>query len=209
VARWGPDGDGWSGGEAEHDGGSDTGTGMIARDDFFAAAFGLLAAEGPEGLNVLAVCRPLGVTRGSFYHHFDSMPAFVDELMAHWERTQSSELIARSERTTDAKDRNRLLTELGVGLPHAGEAALRAWSRSNPVVARAQARVDKARWDHLVAANRDRGIPLARARTLAWLDLATLAGLQQLHHPPTPRLLRQVYGELEHLADLAAEESRP
>jgi AcrR family transcriptional regulator len=187
----------------EHDGG----IGVIAREDFFAAAFGLLASEGPDGLNVLALCRPLGVTRGSFYHHFDSVPAFVDELMAHWERTQSSELIARSERITDARDRNRLLTELGIGLPHAGEAALRAWSRSNPVVAGAQARVDRARWDHLVAANRDRGIPPARARTLASLALASLAGLQQLHHPPSPRLLRRVYGELEHLADLAAEEA--
>jgi AcrR family transcriptional regulator len=182
------------------------GSWVITRDDFFAAAFGLLASEGPDGLNVLALCRPLGVTRGSFYHHFDSVPAFVDELMAHWERTQS-ELIARSEQTTDAKERDRLLTELGIGLPHAGEAALRAWSRSNPVVAGAQDRVDQARWKHLVAANRARGIPLARARTLATVALASLAGLQQLHHPPSPRLLRQVYGELEHLADLAAAEA--
>jgi AcrR family transcriptional regulator len=175
---------------------------VITREDFFDAAFGLLATEGPEGLNVLALCRPLGVTRGSFYHHFDSVPAFVEELMVHWERTQSSELIARSERITEARDRNRLLTELGVGLPHAGEAALRAWSRSNQ-----RARSTRACWDHLVAANRDRGIPLARARTLATVALASLAGLQQLHHPPSPRLLRQVYGELEHLADLAAAEA--
>ena len=64
----------------------------LGREAYFAAAFELLGAEGPEALTIAALCRRLKVTKGSFYHHFSGMPQFTEGLLRHWEHESSARL---------------------------------------------------------------------------------------------------------------------
>ncbi|WP_239003564.1 TetR/AcrR family transcriptional regulator [Nocardia panacis] len=61
---------------------------VLTKEQYFTAALEVLAECGFKGLNIGVLCRGLGVTSGSFYHHFGGWPTFVTALLEHWERQQ-------------------------------------------------------------------------------------------------------------------------
>jgi AcrR family transcriptional regulator len=164
--------------------------------DYYDAAFGVLAERGPSGLTIAALCQRLGVTKGSFYHHFNDLPTFNQGLLEHWASEHATRLIALSESITDSAERFELLQGIAVGLPHDAEAAIRAWSWSDPMVADVVHRVDQARLAHLTAAGMDAGRPEDQARLLATISLATLIGMQQLERPTQRRTMEHIFSEL-------------
>jgi len=120
---------------------------MPAASDYFAAARDLMAEGDPRKVTIEALCKMVGTTSGSFYHHFGSLDRFTDALAADW-----------SDRAVDALDRTiagidnvsgtrRLVNEQVLHQRHEVEAALRAWARTNESMRRAVRRVDEARID--------------------------------------------------------------
>jgi AcrR family transcriptional regulator len=164
---------------------------------YFRVAMELLAEAGPGNLTVTELCSRLGVTKGSFYHHFDGRPQFVGALLEFWTDRQSSRLIEVSRSANGAQERIAVLKRLAVSLPHEAEAAIRAWSSQDAAVAAAQSRVDRLRHDHLKVAYREAGVPEDRADFLATLAMSVLAGMQMIVRPADPRLVGQVFDELE------------
>jgi AcrR family transcriptional regulator len=141
------------------------------RRAYFEAALNVLAEQGFTELNVGALCRDLGVTSGSFYHHFGGWPGFVAQLLEHWENRQVRIL----------RERNfAALMDLTLGLPHEAEAAIRAWARNDETVRAAQKRVDDARLRTVGKAVQGIVGDRALARTLTALGMAVLVGHQQL-----------------------------
>jgi AcrR family transcriptional regulator len=157
--------------------------GRRTRGDFYAAAFAILEENGFPALTASALCERLAVTRGSFYHHFGSFDSFVTELLADWETRYSRELITRAETVTDLDQRLRYHVELAAELPHAAEAALRAWGSVNPAVAAAQRRVDRLRYEYLARVLRAHGIGERDTEAFASLALNALIGLQLTERP--------------------------
>src|SRR5277367_5235635 len=157
--------------------------GRRTRRDFFDVAFELLEESGFPALTASALCERLSVSRGSFYHHFDSFESFVAELLTDWETRFSRDLINRAETVTDLDRRLRYHVELAAELPHGAEAALRAWGSVEPLVAAAQRRVDQLRFDSLADLLRSHGIPKAEAEIYATIALNTLIGLQMTQRP--------------------------
>ena len=143
---------------------------MASRREYFEAALKVLAERGFTGLNVGALCRELGVTSGSFYHHFGGWPEFVAQLLDHWESRQvlgpPADFAALMDRT--------------LGLPHEAEAAIRAWARNDETVRAVQKRVDDARVRTVGKAVEGLVGDRALARTLTSLGMAMLVGHQQL-----------------------------
>ena len=178
--------------------------GRLTRRDFFDAAFELLEESGFPALTASALCDRLGVSRGSFYHHFDSFDSFVAELLSDWESRYSRDLISRAETVTDLDRRLNYHVELAADLPHGAEAALRAWGSVEPVVAAAQRRVDQLRFDSLADLLRSHGVPKAEAEIYATIALNTLIGLQLTESPIDAGRLADLYGHLARLfTDLA------
>jgi AcrR family transcriptional regulator len=170
--------------------------GRRTRRDFYDAAFAILEECGFPALTASALCERLAVTRGSFYHHFDSFESFVTELLADWETRYSRELITRAETVTDLTRRLRYHVQLAAELPHAAEAALRAWGSVNPAVAVAQHRVDQLRYDSLAGLLRVHGIDKDEAEIFATIALNTLVGLQLTEHPLDTDRLFVLYDHL-------------
>ena len=56
----------------------------LGKADYFDAGLELLASGGIGAVTISALCYRLGVTKGSFYHHFSSQTEFQDELLAYW-----------------------------------------------------------------------------------------------------------------------------
>lgn len=177
----------------------------LRAEDYYREAFAILGESGSESMTIALLCERLDVTKGSFYHHFAGMPGFTESLLAFWESEHSERLIAMSKAQPDAALRITGLIDIGIGLPHAPEAAIRAWGRSNPEVAEVVARVDKRRERHLVDAMVALGVERARARILTRIAMNLLVGTQQREHPVDLKRLRQMFEEVTRLVFLEAD----
>jgi AcrR family transcriptional regulator len=177
----------------------------LTPEDYVREALAVLGEYGSDSLTIAVLCERLGITKGSFYHHFGGMPGFVTQLLEYWEREHSERLIKISKAQPDPTLRITTLNDLGVGLPHASEAAIRAWGRSSPEVAEAVERVDRRRERHLVDAIAALGIDRPRARVLARIGLNLLIGVQQREHPFDLKRLRQMFEEVNKLVFLEAD----
>ncbi len=177
----------------------------LTPEDYFREALAVLGEYGSDALTIAVLCERLEITKGSFYHHFGGMPGFVTQLLEYWEREHSERLIKISKAQPDPTLRITTLNELGVGLPHASEAAIRAWGRSSPEVAQVVTRVDRRRERHLVDAIAALGIDRPRARLLARIGLNLLIGVQQREHPVDLKRLRQMFEEVNKLVFLEAD----
>jgi len=152
---------------------------MTTRRSFFDAAMHVLASRGFTGLTIAGLCEAVGVTSGSFYHHFGSWAGFVDSLMLHWEEEHSARILATARAEHDPLARIEVMAKLAKERPHAAEAAIRSWSGNDASVAAVQARVDHERGTFVADAFAQL-FDEAEARTLARVAHASFVGLQQL-----------------------------
>lgn len=150
----------------------------LSADDFLRVGLDLLGERGPDDLTIAALCDRLNVTKGSFYHHFSGLPDFVGRLLVFWERNYNADLIAAAQSEDNPLYAVPFLSEAAAALPHATEAALRAWGRSNPDVAALMARVDADRMATIEGVLVEGGIAKARARFIAELGVTVLIGFQ-------------------------------
>ncbi|WP_433754757.1 TetR/AcrR family transcriptional regulator [Nocardia sp. CA-135398] len=118
---------------------------VVTKEQYFDTALEVLAELGFKGLNIGVLCRRLGVTSGSFYHHFGSWQGFVDALLEHWENRQVIILRTLKFNQGNPDDDIRAMSDLASGLHHAAEAAIRAWAANDESVNLALKRVDESR----------------------------------------------------------------
>jgi hypothetical protein len=107
----------------------------------------VLSDLGYGGLKLAEVCNRLGVTTGSFYHYFSGWPAYTRELVAHWMRERTVQVIEVVSAEPDPRRRIDSLIQVGLSLPHGAEAAIRSWSSVDSDVYAAQVEVDQQRFD--------------------------------------------------------------
>lgn len=188
--------------------------GSATREAFFDAALRLLAAGHDDGtvpvaaragLKLAPLCRTVGVTTGSFYHHFAGWDAFVEALLGHWETTETARLVEAAGREADAGQRLALLTHLALTFPHEAEAAIRAWAHLDPRVAVVQRRVDDTR-RAAVAECLTELVP-GRSEEVAALAVDTLIGFQSGLRPIDVDVLRSRFGLVLELAGLPRSEA--
>ena len=153
------------------------------REDWILAGFRALVAGGPEAVRVEPVARGLGLTKGSFYWHFDGLAAWHAAMLDYWEARAFSDIVAALAAVEPGLPRlRRLITVIGEmrSADHGGaaaEPALRDWARWQPLVRVAVDRVDGARLRYVAQCLADGGHP---DPTLARLFYASHLGLEVL-----------------------------
>jgi AcrR family transcriptional regulator len=58
--------------------------GRLSRADWLTKALEVLSKEGQAGLQIQGICTALGVSRGSFYWHFEDRGDFIRALLDYW-----------------------------------------------------------------------------------------------------------------------------
>jgi AcrR family transcriptional regulator len=123
------------------------------RTTWIDAGLRALAAGGPEAVRVDILAQQLGITRGSFYWHFEDRAAFLDALLDSWERKSTDEVLRQVESkgggTREKVWHSGILTFSKELLPI--DLAVRDWARRDKSVAKRLRRVDNRRMDHLRA----------------------------------------------------------
>jgi AcrR family transcriptional regulator len=151
-------------------------------DDWVRAAFSRLSAEGIESVRIELLARDLGVSKGSFYWHFQDREELLGKMLDRWEGGETEWLGATVD-TPRAAARWARFIERCADLGRARlEAALRAWARRDERVASRISAIEQKRARHIAGVFRDIGfrpeLADAWAETalllyLGWLDRAT------------------------------------
>ncbi|MCP4895353.1 MAG: TetR/AcrR family transcriptional regulator [bacterium] len=153
----------------------------------------LLAEQGAASLTIDRLTESLGVTKGSFYHHFHGREEFSMALLAHWEKTLTGELIEATRDTEDFDERNKRLSKLGVKhFEPKLEVSVRAWALREPMARTFQDRVDRQRLDYLQELFRLITDREDLAKDLALIRYSFFVGAQQI----SPSLTRKQYARL-------------
>ncbi len=153
-----------------------------SRESWIAGAFEALQTGGIDALRVEPLALQLGVTKGSFYHHFENRRDLHLAMLEAWEQAGTSAIIAaidqHAEESTPVERLHRLAERTMVPdhFSDSIENGIRAWARTDPVVAEVAARVDARRVDYAAALLRASGLSPAVARRRAQLFYRVLIG---------------------------------
>ncbi|WP_354637678.1 TetR/AcrR family transcriptional regulator [Kitasatospora camelliae] len=161
--------------------------GKVRKDDWTMAALRALARGGVAAVAVDGLAKELGVTRGSFYWHFDNREALLVAALETWELHTTTEVVAAVRTLQDPVARARALFAEALGSEEiAGLEPALAAQTGHPAVAEVVARVIETRIAFLAEVFTDLGFdpPTARHRALAayaaylgWLELRRTAPL--------------------------------
>ena len=169
---------------------------VVSRESYFETGLDVLSDLGYGGLKLAEVCHRLGVTTGSFYHYFTNWPAYTKELVAHWMQERTVLVIEAVRGETDPRRRIDTLIQVGLGLPHGAEAAIRVWSSLDPHVHAVQAAVDRQRFDIMYESAYEILQSKRQAQVFAAWAVYLLVGYEQAAVPPDPAALEWIAGQL-------------
>src|SRR6266852_6031094 len=151
--------------------------------DWAGAALQLIAEKGLGALTVSALAARLGVTKGSFYWHFQGRSALLAAALERWEQGATTEAIKGLDAVADPRRRLELMMDAASQQPRSRSlyAAL-AEAAEDPVVRTVLNRVASARIAYLEICYRDLGLSDSLARSHALFAYAAYRGLLQLAH---------------------------
>lgn len=118
---------------------------QLTHQDWLNIALEELRERGHGALKAQPLAKALNVTRGSFYHHFDSLESFHTALIAHWSELSSGQIIRTARETENPEQALDDLLQKTFRSGENLERAIRAWSTVEPRVARAVVKVDQER----------------------------------------------------------------
>jgi AcrR family transcriptional regulator len=140
---------------------------MLTAVDWAEAALQLIAEKGLSALTVSALAARLGVTKGSFYWHFQARSDLLAVALERWERRATTELML------DAASQQPRSRSLYAALAEAAE---------DPAVRKVLNGVASARIAYLETCYRELGLSDSLARSHALFAYAAYRGLLQLAH---------------------------
>lgn len=146
---------------------------------YFETGLDVLSELGHGGLKLAEVCHRLGVTTGSFYHHFASWSVYTSELARYWMDARTLQKVELVKAEPHPRRRIDMIIQIGLALPHGAEAAIRAWSSADPEVHAVQAEVDQQRFDILYESALEVLHSERQARVFADWAMYLLVGYEQ------------------------------
>ena len=165
---------------------------------WLSAGLEALRKGGVGSVRVERLAGDVGITKGSFYHHFRDRSALLDAVIEYWSREMTDAEFERIQ-TLRGGLAARLVAlaedvlEKGMGRY---DPAIRAWARGDRKVAAAGAQVDRRRIKALAGFFEEGGFTPAEARTRARTFYTFVLGEPQVRAPAREA------GELEKMVEI-------
>ncbi len=112
----------------------ESGTARLSKEAWLEKSLAILAAEGPSRMRIEGIAGALGVTKGSFYHHFADRSDFVHSLIQYWDEKYSRRVATKPElqRGTAQERLWHLMLIIVTGGLTRYDLAMRSWAGSEP-----------------------------------------------------------------------------
>ncbi|MGV9408850.1 TetR/AcrR family transcriptional regulator [Nocardia sp. NPDC003693] len=160
----------------------------LSYDDWVDGALALLTEEGAPALRIPRLCEALGVTKGSFYWHFDDIDQLVEAMADRWSAGQARVIAAVA--TGDSmpiEQRIEAMAAMLVDRDWLVEATFREWSRTHPHVETAVRELDQRIFDTIRRALTELGFDAEAARlragAMVYLGIGFIHGRSSLPVP--------------------------
>lgn len=163
-------------------------------ESWIEAGFELIATEGMRAVKIDRLCRRLGVTKGSFYWHFDDIAAYFAALAEAWGHSQraSRESLQSIAELAPEGRLVAMMRHLTSRRQWMLERAAREWARWDPGVAAQVAASDRWVARQVERAFLDAGFPPDEAKIRARASFAAGVGFIHLaRHAPRPGDVRE------------------
>jgi AcrR family transcriptional regulator len=167
----------------------------LSKEDWIKLGFDILSEFAQDKLKIQYLCERMGVTRGSFYHHFESMEAYLADLMRAYEDQNTLQLLQAASVASSLQERVAMLDHMISLSNHRLEAAIRSFAFYNETVKQHLDRVDAIRLEYLGRIYQEEGSTPEVAAKKAKLSYATLIGVQMLDPDIEPEKMLNLYQE--------------
>lgn len=153
----------------------------LTEADWIDAAIDILVDENVRGVRIDALCRRLGVTKGSFYWHFKGRTQLLASLLNRWRQNMTMNTIDRLSRDGDSPEKSlRALFELPRRPRSPGfarvEQSIRDWGRREDQAQEAVREVDELRLNYFRRLLMERGLDPDTADRRAYIAYAIMMG---------------------------------
>lgn len=172
-------------------------------DDWLALGLGVLTRDGEGALTIERLCREMGKSKGSFYHHFSDMNGYIGRLLDFWEQRQTQQPIEIAERCKTAKEKLQALDTVVSGLDHDLEQIIRHWARRDDRANRAVHRVDEIRIAYVAKLLGNAGVAEKAARLVAELEYTFFLGAEQRFRDLQSQAAREHLAQFRRLLGVA------
>ncbi|MGW5138458.1 TetR/AcrR family transcriptional regulator [Nocardia beijingensis] len=164
-------------------------------------ALALLAREGVAAIRIPRLCQELGVTKGSFYWHFDDIEQLMAAMADRWSARQTE--IIRALGAIESVPVERRIAAMAANLidqdTWATEATVREWARSDEKVAATVRALDRQIFEAVQKAMLELGFAPGEARlragAMVYLGIGFIHGRGSLP-APTAEDARAILGLL-------------
>ncbi len=164
------------------------------RNDWLEEGLAILAEGGVTQMTIDALVARLGITKGSFYHHFASYQAFKEALLDYFAEKGTRQVIDLAEQAHMPTQKIAVLLETTLlSAPSRLEVAIRAWALQDDMVRGYQERIDRERIAYLHQLCRLLMADDTRALAAARMLYTLYVGSQQIIPPLHGEDLRQLY----------------
>ena len=159
---------------------------QLSKDAWLKHTLKKIGEVGVANIQIEALSRELGVTKGSFYWHFNGRDALLSEALSYWHETATRIIgLAANRKFTDPMDRLRYLFSLALNRRYdvpggPVERALQEWARVSEAASETTRRVDQERIRLIADAYIQLGKSEGDARRTATLALGQIIGLNVL-----------------------------
>ena len=151
-----------------------------SEDLWLDAAYEVLVDSGVDQVKVLPLAERIGLSRTSFYGHFDSREALLDALVNRWQGTNTANLISQTEAYAESIAEALfnlfdcwLLPDL---FDSRFDLAIRNWALGDPALREVLEDTDNARIDAIAAMFTRHGFSADQARVRAYTVYYTQIG---------------------------------
>jgi AcrR family transcriptional regulator len=103
----------------------------LSAEDWLQLALDVLNEQGIDAVKVLPLAKRLGVTRGSFYHHFESREDLLTQMLDYWEEFLTNTVIKQAKKldAPAAVKIRDVVTNVLLNRHDRYDTAIIAWSR--------------------------------------------------------------------------------
>jgi len=170
----------------------------VSTEDWISKGLEVLSGEGYHAIRIDLLCARFKITKGSFYHHFESLEDYERQLLKFWERKTLQGLTEVLTGSQSAEAKLNRMIEWVFSFSGTLELSLRAWALHNKQVKKLLITMELKRITMVAQMYEEIGISKKEALELAELGHAAWVGIQTcniegvINHERTRQLIHEM-----------------
>jgi AcrR family transcriptional regulator len=164
----------------------------LSATDWVDVGFTILGEDGIKGIKIDRMAERLGVTKGSFYWHFNDVDDFLEALAAKWAGEMGNRYLATAgppDQDASIHMRNRLRVFLSRQVRML-DREMRNWARTDERARAALEKTDRLVFERITCDLLELGFPADEARWRASVVFYASIGYAAVDHPLTEASIR-------------------